>query len=87
MNFEPPYIYAVFQSSLQTCISNMFVGSSKSNRSGLQKRALAKANRILQPPEKVLVGRACISALKPKPARITDALEGALSDSMASSSA
>ena len=65
----------------------MFVGSSSKSRSGLQKRALANASLILHPPEKVLVCAACMSVVKPKPARMTEARDGALSDSMASSSA
>ena len=69
------------------CISNMFVGSSSNSKSGLQNNARARANRILQPPEKLLVGAPCISVVNPNPAKITEALEGALSDSIASRSA
>lgn len=47
-----------------------------------ENRALARANLILQPPENVLVARACISGVKPKPLRIIEALAGALSASM-----
>jgi len=65
----------------------MFVGSSSKRRSGFLNKALAKANLIRQPPEKVLVAAACIEGVKPSPAKITDALAGALSASMASSSA
>ncbi len=45
--------------------------------------ALAKARRILQPPEKVLVAFNWPSGEKPKPAKIWAALAGALSASMA----
>lgn len=48
----------------------------------LEKRALAKASRILQPPENVLVARACISGVNPKPLSMIDARAGALSASM-----
>lgn len=61
--------------STNTCISNMFVGSSSNSKSGRQKRARAKASLILQPPEKLLVGCFCISVVKPRPSRITLALD------------
>lgn len=48
----------------------------------LEKRALAKANLILQPPENVFVGCFCISEVKPRPFKIIDALAGALSASI-----
>lgn len=63
-------------------MSNMLVGSSRSSKSGREKRALAKANLILQPPENVRVAFCCISLVKPKPFRIMEALAGALSASM-----
>src|SRR5271155_4497302 len=62
--------------------SNMFEGSSRSSRSGSQNRARARASRILQPPEKVLVGNCCLSGEKPRPARMVAARGSALSDSI-----
>ena len=62
--------------------SNILEGSSRRSRSGSQKRALAKASRILQPPEKVFVGNRCLSGENPKPARIVAARGSALSDSI-----
>lgn len=47
-----------------------------------EKRALAKAKRIRQPPENVLVAAFCIADVKPNPSSMTEALAGALSDSM-----
>lgn len=51
----------------------------------LEKSARARANLIRQPPEKVLVGRACISGVNPSPLSMMDARAGALSASMFSS--
>lgn len=65
----------------------MFVGSSRSSKSGRENSARAKAKRIRHPPENVLVARACMSLLKPKPFKMTDARAGALSASMFSSAA
>src|SRR5271170_6131999 len=65
--------------------SNMFEGSSRSSRSGSQNRARARASRILQPPEKVLVGNCCLSGEKPRPARMVAARGSALSDSISPS--
>lgn len=59
---------------ISSLTSNIFVGSSSSNKSGLQNNALAKAKRIRQPPENVRVARCCASDEKPKPAKIADAL-------------
>lgn len=53
--------------------------------SHLENNALASASLILQPPENSFVVRFCISEENPKPARMTDALAGALSASMLSS--
>jgi hypothetical protein len=58
-------------------MSNMLVGSSSSSRSGKQKSARASASLILQPPEKLFVGCFCISGVKPKPAKMTLARDGA----------
>lgn len=55
-------------------MSNMLVGSSNRSRSGFEKSARANANLILHPPENVLVARACISFVKPRPIKIIDAL-------------
>jgi hypothetical protein len=55
----------------------MLVGSSSSSRSGKQKSARASASLILQPPEKLFVGCFCISGVKPKPAKMTLARDGA----------
>jgi hypothetical protein len=60
----------------------MFEGSSRSSRSGSQNRARARASRILQPPENVLVGNCCLSDEKPRPARMVAARGSALSDSI-----
>ena len=49
-------------------MSNMFVGSSSSRRSGWVKRALARASLILQPPLNSLVAMPCIRVEKPRPA-------------------
>lgn len=68
-------------------MSNILVGSSSNNRSGRENSARANASRILQPPEKVFVARTCMSLLKPKPLRITEARAGALSASIFSSAA
>ncbi len=62
----------------------MLVGSSSRSRSGRQKSALASANLIRQPPENTLVGEACMEEVNPRPERMTEAREGALSDSIAS---
>ena len=55
---------------------------SSNRRSGSQKRALASASLILQPPENVLVGYCCLSVENPRPARMLAALDSALSDSI-----
>lgn len=65
----------------------MLVGSSSRSKSGRENKARAKASRIRHPPEKVLVALACISLLKPKPFRMTDARAGALSASIFSKAA
>ena len=62
--------------------SNMLEGSSRRRRSGSQKSARARARRIRQPPEKVLVAKCCRSSEKPSPARILAARDSALSDSI-----
>lgn len=53
----------------------------------LEKSALAKAKRILQPPENVLVALTCISEENPRPFNIIDALAGAFSASICSNCA
>ena len=58
---------------------------SRRSRSGSQKSALANANLILQPPEKVLVALCCFSSEKPKPASMLAARDSALSDSISES--
>lgn len=58
---------------------------SSRRRSGSQNRARAKANLILQPPEKVLVAYCCLSGEKPRPAKILAARDSALSDSISES--
>ena len=58
---------------------------SSSRRSGSQKSARAKASRILQPPEKVLVAKCCRSSENPSPAKILAARDSALSDSISAS--
>lgn len=55
---------------------------SRRSKSGSQKRARAKANLILHPPENVFVAKCCLSSEKPKPARILAARDSALSDSI-----
>ena len=65
--------------------SNMLEGSSRRRRSGSQNRALANANLILHPPEKVFVAKCCRSSEKPRPARILAARDSALSDSISES--
>ena len=73
-------------SQMTACMSNMLVGSSSNSKSGLLKRALAKAILILHPPENVLVAAVCPSAVNPSPDKMTAALAGALAESIASSS-
>mmetsp|Transcript_9893 Transcript_9893/g.21111 ORF Transcript_9893/g.21111 Transcript_9893/m.21111 type:complete len:255 (-) Transcript_9893:415-1179(-) len=46
------------------------------------KSARARETRIRQPPENAFVGRACMSASKPRPARMTAARAGAASASI-----
>ncbi len=58
--------------------------SSKS-KSGSQKSALARANLILHPPEKVFVAKSWRSGENPRPARILAARASALSDSISDS--
>lgn len=58
---------------------------SRSKRSGSQNKALANANRILHPPEKVFVAKCCLSSENPRPARILAARDSALSDSISDS--
>ncbi|KAH3681740.1 hypothetical protein WICPIJ_007299 [Wickerhamomyces pijperi] len=62
--------------------SNILEGSSSNNKSGLQNKALARDNLILQPPEKEFVGFCWVSLVKPRPKRIEAALASALSDSI-----
>jgi hypothetical protein len=50
------------------------VGSSSSKMSGLTKSAAASATRMRHPPDRALVGPACISGVTFSPARMADAL-------------
>jgi len=55
-------------------IITILVGSSSNKTFGLENKAWAKDNLILQPPENALVGNFCSSCEKPKPERIVEAL-------------
>lgn len=66
--------------------SKWFVGSSSSKSVGSKNKALARLTRILQPPDKSLVGLSIIFFVKPRPDNIRLALPSAASALIATSS-
>mmetsp|Transcript_11349 Transcript_11349/g.47416 ORF Transcript_11349/g.47416 Transcript_11349/m.47416 type:complete len:339 (+) Transcript_11349:197-1213(+) len=63
--------------------SRWLVGSSSSSSVGWMKSARARLMRMRQPPEKLLVGAACILGVKPRPCRILRARLSAFDESKA----
>mmetsp|Transcript_45113 Transcript_45113/g.146580 ORF Transcript_45113/g.146580 Transcript_45113/m.146580 type:complete len:287 (+) Transcript_45113:376-1236(+) len=85
MTAEPAKAPIASSSERSVSTSRSLVGSSSSSRLGLRKRALARASRILHPPERASVGPSCCAALKPRPERIARACASAESRPSASS--
>ncbi|KAH3677049.1 hypothetical protein WICMUC_001955 [Wickerhamomyces mucosus] len=68
----------------QASKSKCAVGSSSNNKVGLTNKALAKATRIFQPPDISLVFLLIVTELKPKPIKITAALDSKVEGSIES---